>query len=146
MQGNDISAYSSLAQAVVFEGLLASPPEGPKSVLENIQRKRGNWEGVLRMWTPHEMPLKALSDSVNRLGLGTDVYTFLHEDAVSVIDNWLVRKGISTPVYYYPSVEMLEYDLRFQRAIRTIYVTNEEHAKVLGIRSTVLQTNKAWTP
>lgn len=146
MQGNDISSYAPLAQALVFEGLLASPPEGTKTVLENIQRRRGNWEGALRLWTPHELPLKALSDSVNRLGLGTDIYTFLHEDAVPVIDNWLVRKGISTPVYYYPSVELLEYDLRFQRAIRTIYVTNEEHAQVLGIRATVLQTNTAWTP
>lgn len=146
MQGNDISSYAPLAQALVFEGLLASPPEGPKAVLENINRKRGNWESVLRLWTPHELPLKALSDSVNRLGLGTDIYTFLHEDAVPVIDNWLVRKGISTPVYYYPSVELLEYDLRFQRAIRTIYVANEEHAKVLGIRSTVVQNNTAWTP
>lgn len=146
MQGNDISSYSSLAQAVIFEGLLASPPEGAKALLENVHRKRGNWENALRLWTPHEMPLKALSDSVNRLGLGTDVYTLLHEDAAPVIDNWLVRKGISTPVYYYPSIELLEYDLRFQRAIRTIYVANEEHAKVLGIRSTVLASNTAWTP
>jgi hypothetical protein len=146
MQGNDISSFSPLAQAVIFEGLLASPPEGAKALLEQVQRRRGNWEGVLRSWTPHELPLKALSDSVNRLGLGTDVYTFLHEDAVSSIDNWLTRKGISTPVYYYPSVELLEYDLRFQRAIRTVYVANEEHAKVLGIRTTVVSPDRAWAP
>jgi hypothetical protein len=146
MQGNDISDYAPLAQAVIFEGLLASPPEGAKSLVEQVQRRRGNWDGVLRHWSPNELPLKALSDSVNRLGLGTDVYTFIHEDAVTAIDKWLLRKGISTPVYYYPSVELLEYDLRFQRAIRTVYVANEEHAKVLGIRTTVVSPERAWAP
>lgn len=146
MQGNDITDYAALAQAVVFEGLLASPPEGAKGLLENLQRKRGNWEGALRTWEPHDMPLKALSDSVNRLGIGTDVYTFLHEDAVEVIDKWLVRKGISTSIYFYPTVELLEYDLRFQRAIRTIYVANQDHAQILGMRATVIGSHQAWTP
>jgi hypothetical protein len=146
MQGNDLSSYAPLAQALIFEGLLASPPQGAKSLLESVHRKRNNWERAISLWEPHTLPLKALADSVNRLGLGTDVYTFLSEDAVPVIDNWLMRKGISTPVYFYDSVELLEYDLRFQRAIRTIYVTNEEHAKVLGMRSTVVSSDRAWAP
>lgn len=146
MQGNDLSAYAPLAQGLVFEGLLASPPSGSKALLDAFNRRRDSWDHVLKRWTPHELPLKALSDCVNRLGLGTDVYTFLGEEAASAIDNWLMRKGISTPVYHYPSVEMLEYDLRFQRAVRVIYVANEEHAKVLGIRATVVSNDRAWTP
>jgi hypothetical protein len=146
MQGNDIATFSPTAQGLVFDGLLASPPTGAKVLLENIQRRRDNWDGVLRMWEPHDLPLKALSDCVNRLGLGTDVYTFLHPDAVDAIDRWLVRKGISTPVYYYESPQMLEYDLRFQRAVRIIYTSDEETASILGVRATVASTDKAWTP
>lgn len=146
MLGNDISEYASTGQGIVFDGLLASPPEGRRAVLENIQRRRNNWDAVLRMWTPNDLPLKSLSDSVNRLGIGTDVYTFIHPEAVDAIDQWLVRKGISTPVYYYETPELLEYDLRFQRAVRIIYTSNEEVGKVLGIRSTVSPPDRAWTP
>lgn len=145
MLGNDISEYASTGQGIVFDGLLASPPEGRRAVLENIQRRRNNWDAVLRMWTPNDLPLKSLSDSVNRLGIGTDVYTFIHPEAVDAIDQWLVRKGISTPVYYYETPELLEYDLRFQRAVRIIYTSNEEVGKVLGIRSTVSPPDRAWT-
>lgn len=146
MEGNDIAPFTPLFQGLVFDGLLASPPQGTKAVLANFKKTRDDWDGVLRLWQPHELPLKALSDCVNRLGLGTDVYTFLHPDAVDAIDKWLIRKGISTPVYYYESPQMLEYDLRFQRAVRIIYTSDEETAKILGIRATVVSPDKAWTP
>ena len=108
MQGNDISEYAAIAQGVVFDGLLATPPEGAKAILETIQRRRNNWDAVFRLWEPNDMPLRALSDSVNRLGLGTDIYTFTDADAVDAIDRWLVRKGINCPVYFYESPELLE--------------------------------------
>lgn len=146
MQGNDISEYAAIAQGVVFDGLLATPPEGAKAILETIQRRRNNWDAVFRLWEPNDMPLRALSDSVNRLGLGTDIYTFTDTDAVDAIDRWLVRKGINCPVYFYESPELLEYDLRFQRAVRIIYTSDEETALTLGIRSTVVSPDKAWTP
>ena len=85
MQGNDISEYAAIAQGVVFDGLLATPPEGAKAILETIQRRRNNWDAVFRLWEPNDMPLRALSDSVNRLGLGTDIYTFTDADAVDAI-------------------------------------------------------------
>jgi hypothetical protein len=146
MQGNDIASFSPTAQGVIFDGLLATPPSGNKSLLETIQKRRDRWDSVINLWEPNDLPLKALSDSVNRLGLGTDVYTFIHPDAVDAIDKWLVRKGISTPVYYYETPQLLEYDLRFSRAVRIIYTSNEEYARILGIRATVVNPERAWTP
>lgn len=146
MQGNDIASFSPTAQGLVFDGLLASKPSGAKAVLESVQQRRGNWDGVLRLWEPHDIPIKVLSDCVNRLGLGTDVYTFIHPEIVDALDRWLVRKGISTPVYYYESPEMLEYDLRFSRAVRIIYTSDESVAQILGPRATVATTERGWTP
>lgn len=146
MLGNDISSYSSIGQAVVFEGLLASPPTGAKSIAENLYRRRGNWSSAINLWKPNDLPLKALADSVNRLGIGANIYTFLGEDAASAIDQWLHRKNISCPVYYYETPELLEYDLRFQRDVRFIYVADEDVAKVLGVRATVASPDRAWTP
>lgn len=146
MENNDIASFAPIAQGIIFDGLLASPPQGSKALLETIHRRRGNWEALIRLWEPNDLPLKALSDCVNRLGLGTDVYTFIHPDAAEAIDHWLLRKGISCPVFYYESPELLEYDLRFQRAVRIIYTSDEEAARVIGIRATVVNPDKAWTP
>lgn len=146
MQGNDIASFAPTAQGVVFDGLLASPPTGARALMETVHRRRENWDALIRTWEPNELPLKALSDCVNRLGLGTDVYTFIHPDAVDAIDHWLVRKGISTPVYYYESAEMLEYDLRFSRAVRIIFTSDEDVARIIGPRATVVSPEKAWTP
>jgi hypothetical protein len=146
MWGNDIQEYAPISQALVFEGLLATPPTGASKALELLRRRKNDWDGVLRTWTVNELPLKALSDSINRLGLGTDIYTFLDPEAPDAIDKWLMRKGVSTPVYFYESPEMLEYDLRFQRAVRVVYTSDEEVAKVLGFRAQVVSPDRAWTP
>jgi hypothetical protein len=72
------------------------------------------------------------------------VFTFLHPDAVPAIEQFLFRKDISVPVIYYKTVEDLEYDLRFKRAIRTIFVPHKEQASVLGMRATVTPPTSAW--
>jgi hypothetical protein len=89
--------------------------------------------------------LKALVDYSDRLGIDTEVYTFLGQDAVDAIDRWLGRKGISLPVYSYNSVEELSYDLRFKRSVRTIYVPEQEQAAIIGLRATVADSKKAWS-
>lgn len=140
MQGNDIANFNVIGQGVVFEGLLASPP--PQRF---FQRSSNDWDKELRKWKAHELPLKALIDTSDRLGVDTEVYTFLGYDAVEAVDAWLVRKGVSLPVYSYANVEELAYDLRFKHSVRTIYVPEQEQAAVIGIRATVVDNKKAWT-
>lgn len=147
MQGNDISAFIDSRQATMFEGVLAVPP---MKALTKFREKvltgdtEESWENRLRFWTPCTMPLKSMVDYVNRLGVMTEVYTFLSENAVDPISKWLIRKGVSVPVYYYPSVVELAFDLTFNRSIRRVFTSSSEDAQVLGIRSTVVTTEKAW--
>ena len=141
MQGNDILSYDTRGFGLIFEDLLASPPQGIKGVWA---KRSSDWEKNIRLWTPHDLPLKALADHTNRLGIGAEVYTFLAPEAAEEIDTWLTRKGISVPVLYYVNVEELSYDLRFKRSIRVIYVPHEEQARVIGIRATVVSTESAW--
>ena len=140
MQGNDISNFNDIGQGVIFEGLLASPP--PQRL---FQRATNDWAKELRRWKAHDLPLKALVDTSDRLGVDTEVYTFLDLDAANAIDAWLARKGISLPVYFYENIEELAYDLRFKRSVRTIYVPEQEQAAIIGLRATVVNNKKAWT-
>lgn len=140
MQGNDISVSYDEGQGVIFEGLLASP--SPKS-FSLFKRSTDITEKSIRNWRPNELALKALIDTSDRLGVSTEVYTFI--PLADEIESWLFRKGVSLPVYYYTSVEELAYDLRFKRSIRRILVPTQEQAAIIGIRATVVDPQKAWT-
>jgi hypothetical protein len=140
VQGNDIANFNDIGQGVIFEGLLATPP--PQRL---FKRSNNDWNKELSKWKAHDLPLKALVDTSDRLGVDTEVYTFLDFEAVDAIDAWLARKGVSLPVYYYENVEKLAYDLRFKRSVRTIYVPEQEQAAVIGLRATVVDNKKAWT-
>lgn len=144
MFGNDIQSYEDVGYGVVFEELLASPPGGIKGIGSSLYKARNNWNRVLNLWDSNDLPLKSLYDTTHRLGIGAEVYTFLAIDAVEAVDNWLQRKGMSLPVLYYKNVGELEYDLRFKRSVRTIFVPHQEQAFVLGLRATVSSPTSAW--
>lgn len=140
MQGNDISVGMDVGQGVIFEGLLAVPPDKKYGL---FKRTTETGEKYIRDWKPNELALKALIDTSDRLGVSTEVYTFLPfaED----IESWLFRKGVSLPVFHYTNIEELAYDLRFKQSIRRILVPTSEQATVIGMRATVVDPQKAWT-
>lgn len=140
MQGNDISVSQDAGQGVIFEGLLANPPDRRYNIFKRMTETS---EKEIRNWKPNELCVKALIDTSDRLGVSTEVYTFL--PYADEIESWFFRKGISLPVFYYSSIEELAYDLRFKRSIRRILVPTEEQAAVIGIRATVVDPKKAWT-
>lgn len=141
MQGNDISIAADAGQGVIFEGLIASPPQR-----RFFKKQSSDLNVELRSWKVHDLPLKALIDTSDRLGVSTEVYTFLNDGyGAEAVDYWLTRKGLSLPVYGYYTVEELAYDLRFKRSIRTIFVPTQEQAAIIGMRATVVDPQKAWT-
>lgn len=148
MQGNDISAFTDSRQGTMFEGVLANPPAGRSfRILKekiSVSDSEEMWADRLTRWIPSTFPLKSLSDQVNRLGVMTEVYTFLSPNAVDPIGKWLIRKGVSVPVYYFESVAELAYDLSFNRSIVRIMTASPDDAQVLGLRSTVVSADKAW--
>ena len=144
MEGNDISVHDRIGQASMFEGVLATPPAGSKKLKAKFYEGRNDWDSVIRLWTPNDMPIRSLIDCVNRLGLGTEVITFLHPDAVEPIYNWLSRKGVSTSVLYYEDIEQYNEDFKYNRGLRVFYTTDVEDAQLIGMRATVVNPNTAW--
>jgi len=139
MQNNNIAAWVGYECAVIFEGLLASPPTGIRKQQEKILRARNKWTEVLRLWTPHELPLRSLEDLMNRQGVVTEVYTLLPEEATSAIDDFLNRKGVSTNILSYASIESMAYDLSFHRDIRVVFTSNQDYYGLLFPRVKIVQ-------
>lgn len=145
MEKNDLFSFSSKSQATIFEGVLASPPEGLAKVKASFYLRNEKWDSYLRLWEPNTLPIKSLSDAINRLGIGTEVYTMLPPQVADAIDRWLIKKGISTNVVAYQDIKELAYDFGINRGITNIYVADEEHYKLLGFRATVVSAKTAWT-
>lgn len=144
MERGDIAEYTWVGQACIFEGLLAIRPAGTAGLKCKVYERSGNWSSSLKFWKPNDLALKSLIDSVNRLQIATEVITFLSDEAVEPIYQWLLRKGVTTNVVYYEDVESYEVDLRYNRAVRAVYVSDQEHARILGMRATVVPPTTAW--
>jgi hypothetical protein len=143
MEGNNISVHTTLEQATIFEGVVASPPSASAKYL--LAKARNDWASIISMWKPNDLPMRSLSDCINRLQIGTDVITFLSPDAVEPIYQWLVRKGVSTPVIWYPSATEYYNDVRYNMGLKVVYVADEEDAAILGMRARVVSPATAWS-
>lgn len=143
MERNDISFDAPLSQATVFEGVIASPPGASPKYLLN--KARNDWEAIIPMWKPNDRPLRSLIDCVNRLGIGTEVITFLSQDAVEPIYQWLVRKGVRTTVLWYPSIEDYKQDVQYNMGLKVVYVSKHADALALGIKAKVVGPDTLWS-
>lgn len=145
MEGNDLAIWTNLSEAVVFEGVLAAPPNKTLLKIQNkAAQSTGDWDRALKLWMPGEHAVKTLINNVNRLGIRTYVFTFLHPKAAEAIEGWLARKGVYVSCSYYPSVEALRDDLKYNRDILTVYVPTYEMVKELGPRATAVAPDSTW--
>ena len=116
-----------------------------EKIKANYLLKGEKWDAYLKMWQTNVLPVKHLSDSIHRLGVGTEVYTLLPPGFAEAVDRWLLKKGISTNVVSFENIGDLAFELQFKRGIAKIYTADQEQAKVIGMRATVVSTNTAWS-
>jgi hypothetical protein len=146
MEKNDIHPVSRIKQVTMFEGVLASPPSSVLDKVKGAYHKRtSDWASVIPLWKVHDMPMRSLSDCVNRRGIATHVITFLSPDAVDPIEKWLIRKGVSTPVMWYPSIVEFASDLVYDRSVAVVYTPHEDYSAILGLRGKVVSPDKPWS-
>lgn len=146
MERGDIGAFTSLGQACVFEGVLASPPQAiGRRVRERLYKQVNDWDSTLKLWKPHEIPIRSMSDHINRLGVATHVVTFLSNDAAEPIYRWLLRKGVAASVTYYPTPADYRDDLKYDLGIKTVYVPDSTIAAAVGIRAMVVTPETPWS-
>lgn len=135
--------FEKPVRACIFEGLIASPPSTTRRLLGTFSKKDPDTK-PLHGWTANELPLKSLIDSVNRLNVGTFLFSLLGPDMEEPIYKWLVRKGVSIPVFGYAQLEDFREDIKYNRGLHTIYVVEDEHAALLGLRAKVVSPTVAW--
>lgn len=144
MERNDIFAYSPPGVAVLFEGVLASPPDTMGKVIANIRLRAKDYDAYLSYWKANEIPLKHVIDTINRKQIGVVVYTLFPVDIAEAIDRWLIKRNISTTVVPYIDIDDLAETSKFFPEIKTIYVAEQEHARRIGMKATVVTPKTSW--
>lgn len=146
MDGNDIGAFTTSRQAAVWEGLLATTKQGR---FNEFHRKRlakaQRWDDWLTLWEPQEVALKTMVYQHNRMGIATDVYTFIDEGLVDPLEHWLARKDVSCKVFYYPNRKDLIEDLRYNRSVQRVLCGDQDLAADIGIRAMCVGKGKGWS-
>jgi hypothetical protein len=145
VQGNDIAPFITSKVACMFEGLIANvpAPEEDKGLFKR-KKKLLTIEEEVRRWKANELPLKSLIHLTTKLEVGVEVYTYFSYEYHDAIEYWLSRKGAIANVYHYEDVLDLAEDFKYNRDVRTFYTPIEKDAFILGIRATVVQSDKTW--
>jgi hypothetical protein len=148
MEGNDIGVTVHQHVACWFEGLLMHTAANEEMEDERkhnrlaFWRKNKNIEAItegdeyikatVRRWRPNEMALKSVIHLVEQLGIGVEVYTYYDPSFVPEITHWLARKGAIVQVYAYDSLRDLSDDLKYNRAVHTLFTPYEDDAATIG--------------
>lgn len=145
MEKGDIAPYVMPQLAVMFEHVLAAEPTGVQSLAAAARLRAKKYEKYLSYWKPNELQVKHVIDTINRKKIGVVVYTLFENELSDEVERWLVRRNISTTVTSYNSINELASDQKFFPGIKQIFVGNEEHARIIGIKATVVTAKTGWS-
>lgn len=144
MEKGDIASYAKPGLAVMFEGVLANPPDKLNKVIANVRLRTNDYDAYLSYWRPNKLQVKHVIDSINRKQIGVLVYTLLAPELHDAIDRWLLHRNISTTIMVYQNIDDLVESQEFMREIKSVFVNDDELARRIGIRATVIQPDTKW--
>jgi hypothetical protein len=142
MERGDIAVFDRPSRACIFEGVLANPPSTVSKLVGKLSRES---DLSLSRWTANEIQLKSLIDTTNRLNAHTMVFTLMGAAFEEPIYQWLLRKGVATTVQGYTSIEEFREDLKYNRGLHTVYVSDQEHYAALGLRAMCVSPTTVWS-
>lgn len=132
MQGGDLSNEVAPRVLLVFEGLIAYPPEGREAVSADVARRLRRWKTVVKRWHLDETMVKQMWDLAWRRGIKFDVVTFLYEEAFAVA-LWYLLDDLGMPmsrVLWFQDAQALARSLVYMPDVQAVYTA--DNALVFG--------------
>lgn len=95
MQGNDIGGGLVVPRLlIVFEGLIGAIPDKKTLTKAKAYERLHQWQRVINTFEPFEMVLKHLWYLTYNKDFTFDVITYMGEQFVEPIENWLDREDV----------------------------------------------------
>lgn len=143
MQGNDIGISYVARYAVRFEGLLCDVQvEEPDPKWYQFRNRS---EPVVK-WKVNDMAMKQLLHIVNHLKINVEVITYMGDDQVEKIEQWLSRKGAFVQVYSYVDPFEWAEDMRRNSEVQRYFTADEAERDIIGFQYvTIVRPSEQWS-
>lgn len=145
MEDNDIGISYVARYAVKFEGLLMHFREEDEEEKKGLRGLFKRNKGADTVWVPNDMAMKSLLHLANHLHINVEVVTYMPDDVVSTIEEWLARKGAYVQVYAYADPFEWAEDMRRNTEIQRYYTDSPHERDIIGFQHvTVVRPSEQW--
>lgn len=117
---------------LVFEGLIGVLPDAKARAKYSMLAKVGNWKRAVRCFEVNEPCAKVLVDVVWRKRYSVDVVTFLDEDVVDPLADWLDAKGLPVGNVDFADKTMLARELNYRLDVVGVFYPNASDIFMFG--------------
>jgi hypothetical protein len=122
VEKNDISNEVTARLLIVFEGLLGTPPEQPKMRRRiPLLGRKGLSPRDIEQWLLNEALARRIWDVTWRQGFSVDVVTFLGEEFVTAISDWIDIHDLPVGHVSASSPDRLARSLAYQPNVAAVY-------------------------
>lgn len=132
MLHGDISNRVEPRLMLVFEGLIGFHPDAKARAKYSMMAKVGQWKRAANTFTVNEPCAKVLVDAVWRRRYSVDVVTFLDEEIVEPLTDWLDAKGLPVGNVTYADKTMLARELNYRLDVVGVFHPNASDVLVFG--------------
>lgn len=132
MLNGDISNYAEPRLMLVFEGLIGLHHDPKARARYGFHARLGNWKRAVRSFEINEQCAKVIVDTVWRKRYTVDVVTFLDEDIVEPLAEFLDDKGLPVGHVTYSDKTMLARELNYRLDVVGVFHPNPSDAFMFG--------------
>ena len=132
MRNGDISNSVEPRLMLVFEGLIGIHPDARDRAKYTFHARLGNWKRAVRTYTLNEICAKHIVDTVWRRRYSVDVVTFLNEDIVEPLADFLDDKGLPVGRVTFADKTMLARDLNYRPDVLGVFHPNPADIFMFG--------------
>jgi hypothetical protein len=132
MLHGDISNRVEPRLMLVFEGLIGVHPDARSRAKYSMHTRLGNWRRAVRTFEINEGCAKVVVDAVWRRRYSLDVVTFLDEEIVDPLADWLDAKGLPVGNVTYADKTMLARELNYRLDVVGVFHPNPADVLVFG--------------
>lgn len=136
MLNGDISNRVEPRLLVVFEGLIALPPE--RQMLTHFGRRAGKIRKQVQQLRSNEKAARVINDTVWRHRYAVDVVTFMGEEYIEPVTDWLDEHGIPASNVIASERPLLARELVYRLDVVGVFSPDPNDALVFGSKGYIV--------
>lgn len=132
MRNGDISNQQEARLLLVFEGLIATLPSAKARGKYDMLARVGQWKRAVRQFKINEPAARIIWDTAFRRGYSLDAVTFLDEDALEHVEEFIAAENLPIGHVTYSDKYLLARSLNYRPDVVGVFHANPADVLVYG--------------